>query len=157
MVRGLERIAEDRRHLIARQVRVSSGFTWGREGSAGAVAAGVAPAVRRSVPEGEAATMPQALGRLARLLRGWPEGEPLPSPQGLALRAGLATDHESSVAVHRLVRALAALQAAGVVRTVAGTRDAFMGQRVVLLCESGRLLRTEGAPAHWDDRVRAGR
>lgn len=29
-VHGLEKVAADRRHLIAAQVRASTGFTWGR-------------------------------------------------------------------------------------------------------------------------------
>ena len=29
VMRGLERVAADRRHLIAAQVRCSTGFTWG--------------------------------------------------------------------------------------------------------------------------------
>lgn len=29
-IKGLERVAADRRHLIAQQVRCSTGYTWGR-------------------------------------------------------------------------------------------------------------------------------
>lgn len=69
-MRGLERIAADRRHLIARQVRCSTGFTWGVAGDVGAVVAGVAPreratarALRRRAEEAFAASDAPAAGR----------------------------------------------------------------------------------------------
>lgn len=45
-VHGLEKVAADRRHLIAAQVRTSTGFTWGRSeaGLARIVALGPRPA-----------------------------------------------------------------------------------------------------------------
>ncbi len=155
-MKGLERIAAERRHLIAAQVRCSTGFTWGRQ----QVEAGraVVPLLRPRpavvLSDDGAAGIAVRVARLARLLRGWPEGEVLPAPGELAAQAGMAPDHEPHVALQRLSRAFVALEEAGVLRTVAGGRDGYTRERLVLLRESGRVLRTARAPDHWLDAVR---
>ncbi len=154
MIRGLERVAADRRHLIAQQVRCSTGFTWGRIAVDGARAV-VARPPRAQASLADARTAAEARAReLHRLLLGWPEGNFLPPATDLARLLGCSQGTHGNQAVDRVARAFTTLQTQGVLATMAGSRDQFRGQRMVLLRKPARMLRTEGAPAFWEHGLR---
>ncbi len=150
-MRGLERIAADRRHLIAAQVRCSTGFTWGlvkAQGEAPAV-----PKLRPGPPPGPsmAAVKAEAATRAAKLLallEAWPESEPLELATALARRLGLPEGGRNNHAVDAVARAFLVLEAQGALRSIAGSREQCRGERMVRL-RSGRVLRTPGAPPFW--------
>lgn len=153
-MRGLERIAADRRHLVAQQVRCSSGFTWGRVG-----AAGVPAVVPRPVPAVAQAIVRQAdaraeaaarAGRLLLFLRALPEGSFLPPATEIARLLAFSAAVRGNEGIDRVAAAFVALEARGLLLSVAGGRERFRGHRMVLLREPARLLRTEGAPAFWE-------
>lgn len=153
-MKGLERIAADRRHLIAAQVRCSTGYTWGRAGAPGSapVVAGVKPTLRAAGPsrvEARAAAVSRAQKLLA-LLHAWPEGEPLAAATELGRRLGLVDMPHANDAVEAVARSFLKLEVEGALVSIAGTRERFRGQRAVLLAHPRRLLRTADAPAFWD-------
>lgn len=147
-MRGLERVARDRRALIAAQVRVSTGFTWGVCVDGEARIAGTA--TRRpmlvAVPKVEAPRVPARAAQLLAVLGRMNGAGPLPRTTALAELAGI-----EAVEVRR---GLAALALAGLVREIHGESGLEIGERVVLLVETGRVLATEFAPAVWRERVR---
>lgn len=157
-MRGLEKVAADRREAIARQVRVvSSGFTWGRlpAGGAMAVVARLQPALKAAAPS-QAEARAEAVRRAERLLdllRAWPAEEPLASATELGRRLGMAEARGNAV-VEAVGRAFLRLEADGVLLSVSGTRERFRGQRAVLLREPRRLLQTPDAPAFWEQVLR---
>lgn len=156
-MRGLERIAADRRHLVAQQVRVSSGFTWGRESVVGNIAAveRLRPAVRDSARwerKGQEERAAQA-GQLLALLKAWPDNTALAPSADLGRRLSGLENASSKDAAYAVTSALTKLEADGHLVSISGTRDRFRGERVVLLRQSSRILRTPGAPAFWNQLV----
>lgn len=156
-MRGLERIAADRRHLVAQQVRCSTGFTWGRRVADGAAAVVTRPPQVVAVPAVPARSQAEARGEAAarardlhRLLLRWPAGDYLPPATEIARLLGCSQGTHGNQAVERVARAFLALEIDGVLVSVAGSRERFRGERMVRLREGGRLLRTEGAPAFWE-------
>lgn len=153
-MRGLERIAADRRHLVARQVRCSTGFTWGRAGEAG-----LGAVVARPVPEVAQTIVRQAdaraeasarAGALLLFLRSLPEGSFLPSATEIARVLKFTDRKHGNEGTTRVAGAFLALESKKLLVSAAGGRERFRGERMVLLREPARLLRTEGAPAFWE-------
>lgn len=144
---SFSKIAADRREAFARQVRVSSGFTWSRPKPVVRLAA-VAP-----VAEADKAPPPgRGPARVMAMFRDWPEGEPLVGTGDLALRAGYgAAQRTLSTATAMFVATLRALQGRGEVFVVDVSNGRAGGERMVLLPQTGRVLRTPGAPEHWVD------
>ena len=156
-MRGLERIAADRRHLVAQQVRCSTGFTWGRAGSPGAAPVVEQPRKGRIVVDSQREARAQAAQRAAKLLevlRAWPAGAALGSATALARELGLEVGQNGNEAVEAVARAFLKLQMLGALRTVCGDRQSFRGQRAVLLTGSGRMLCTANVPPFWLDVLR---
>lgn len=152
-MKGLEKVAADRRATIARQVRVvSSGYTWGRAGEAGAAAVvqRARPIEKPEVAARRAAREEavQVAGQLLALLRAWPEDEVLASATELGRRLGLPPV-PGNASIEKVAAAFRRLQGLGALVTVSGGRQDFRGQRAVLLREPRRLLQTAHAPAFW--------
>jgi hypothetical protein len=164
MIRGLEKVAVDRRHLVAQQVRCSTGYTVGHvvDGVARLRPLGVTERVaHRAVraPDAEAGPaytllMTDLPGRLLAALRRWSRDQFLPAPGELAAAAGFANGVDDGLARQRLSQAFNALARERVLVTIAGTPDAWRGQRMVLLLDDKRVLRTQDAPAFWLPRLR---
>jgi len=163
-MRGLERVARDRRHLVAAQVRCSTGFTTGHavDGIGRLRAAGVwaGPAIRAAMlppvvvlPSPEPGARRSNAAALLAVLEVWPEGEPLGTLTEMAHRAGFGRDASSSSAYHAS-NALDLLIADRALVMTVGTRQAWHGERALLLRASGRLLATVRAPSFWAKRMR---
>lgn len=141
---SFSKIAADRREAFARQLRVSSGFTWSAAPPVAVAREGVAAAW----------TPPRDSGpvRVMAMFRAWPEGEALAGTGELARRAGFgAPERSASAAAAMFVASLRALQGRGEVLVVDASNGRAGGERMVLLPQTGRVLRTPGAPAHWVD------
>jgi hypothetical protein len=146
-MKGLERVAADRRHLVARQVRCSTGFTWGMamDGAARVVPLGVRGGA--SIVAVKAAPMPADLpDRLMAWLVARGPHRPLPSEAGLMQALGV--DGEDSGA-QWMAAAWARLERREAVRLVRGRPGVFPGEWLVRLKACGTLLRTAGAPLAW--------
>jgi hypothetical protein len=150
-MRGLDRVAADRRALVACQVRCSTGFTWGR--AVGGVAQVMVPGsggtlraplrAKRGMP----ADLPE---RLMAWLRGRDRRRSLPAEGALpeALGVGMADEGPAWVAA-----AWAALELRGAVRVMRGRRTSFAGEWLVVLADSGAVHRSEGAPMAWAEQA----
>jgi hypothetical protein len=155
-MRGLDRVAADRRALVASQVRCSTGFTWGRAvaGVAHVMVPGPGGTLRAPVRAKRAmpADLPE---RLMTWLRERDRRRFLPAEGALpdALGVGGADEGPAWVAA-----AWAALELRGAVRVHRGRRTSFAGQWLVLVVETGAVHRTDGAPIAWAEAMRgAGR
>jgi hypothetical protein len=138
-MRGLERIAADRRHLVAAQVRCSTGFTQGRVVDGRAV---VAVPRRIALP---AATMPVELpGRLLGWVAARSPAVFLPPEADLAELLGL-----DGAAAGYLATAWGVLAQRGQVRVRRGRAGAWPGQWMVWEAQGARLHRSAGAPMAW--------
>ena len=165
----LGRIAADRRHLFAAQVRrVASGYTEGRlvEGQAvlpclsprgpafshaTASRAGSAAPRERAAPKAPHVPLPDRLAALLLpALLAWPDDEPLPAPRGLL---ALLEWHRDGDVFGALARAYDVLQADGHIRTIAGGRGQYHGERAIRLLATGRILATAGCPPHFRHEV----
>jgi hypothetical protein len=140
-MRGLDRIAADRRHLVASQVRCSTGFTWGRAAEAGAVIA---------VPGKAAAVLPSAMPgwlveRLLRFVRQRSAAILLPAEAELPGILGL----RGPMAEAWLAAAWGVLAQRGAVRIRRGSARAWSGEWLVVDVVAGRVHRTAGAPMAW--------
>lgn len=144
-VHGLDRVAADRRAVIAAQVRCSTGYTQGRLRDGEAV---VPPLRRAAVPMVAPAAVPGAVvaSRLLALLCALDADAALPRVAEWFGALGIADSAGPSAAV---AAAFEALAAQGAIEMVAGTRDVFPGARVVRVLVTGRRHATQGAPAHW--------
>jgi hypothetical protein len=149
VMKGLEKVARDRRAVIAAQVRTSTGYTAGRVQDGAAVVPVLRPA---GAPRHQvvAAVKPSPFLKsadLLALLRGWPEGVPLPrtAELGALLRIDPAVDGGVG---KKLSAAFTSLFKAGATRTL--TQQGRGGERAVWLVAERRVLMTEGAPLHWE-------
>jgi hypothetical protein len=149
VIKGLEKVARDRRAVIAAQVRTSTGYTAGRVVDGGAVV----PLLRQAgAPRRQALSAAKfspflKSADLLALLRGWPEGVPLPrtAELGALLRIDPAVDGGVG---KKLSAAFTSLFEAGATRTL--TQQGRGGERAVWLVAERRVLMTEGAPLHWE-------
>jgi len=146
-MRGLERVAADRRALVARQVRTSTGFTWGRTTD------GVARIAPLGVT-GRAQTARRMPHDLPERLLAWVRGRSRSMflPHEAALLELLGIDREPH-AVAWLAEAWSVLEARGAVRVRRGARANFPGEWLVVLCSSGAVHRSGGAPMAWVEAV----
>lgn len=141
-MRGLDRIAADRRHLVAAQVRCSTGFTWGRcvEGRAVVGVPRHGAALSAAMP----ADLP---ARLLAWLAGRSPAVWLPAEAAVPGLLGIA----GPFAAQHLAVAWAQLGTTHLVQVVRGRGDAWPGEWMV--AERGRVHRSRGAPMAWAEGV----
>jgi hypothetical protein len=139
-MRGLERIAADRRHLVAAQVRCSTGFTWGRASDGRAVLA--MPGPKREM---RVRAMPASL---PDVLLAWLARRPVSVflPREADLPELLRLD---PVAAEHLPAAWGVLAQRGVVRVRRGRAGSWQGEWLVAEMPAGRVHRSAGAPIQW--------
>ena len=141
-MRGLDRIAADRRHLVAAQVRCSTGYTQGRAVDGRAVldmprrGAALSPAMPADLP-----------GRLLAWLEARSTGVWLPAEAALPALLDIA----GPFAAQHLAVAWAQLGVTHPVTLKRGRGDAWAGEWMVV--ERGRVHRSRGAPMAWAENV----
>jgi hypothetical protein len=141
-MRGLDRIAADRRHLVAAQVRCSTGFTWGRAVEGRAVV---------GVPRHGASLSPMMPADLPPRLMAWLAARStavwLPPEAALPRLLGI----EGPFASQHLAVAWAQLGVTHLVQVKRGRGDAWPGEWLV--AATGRVHRSVGAPMAWAEAV----
>jgi hypothetical protein len=146
-MRGLERVAADRRAAIARQVRCSTGFTLGVavNGEARISPMGVRSGAR--IVAAQARAMPVDLpDRLLAWLMARAVTRRLPREAVLLDALGVADDAEGA---GWMAAAWARLEKREAVRLVRGRPGVFPGEWLVRIKACGTVLRTDGAPMAW--------
>lgn len=146
-MRGLERVAADRRHLVAMQVRCSTGFTWGRAVNGEAQIAPVGASGGARIVAQPAAPMPADLpDRLMAWLEARDAAPKLPREVAVMEALGVPDTAEGA---GWWAAAWARLERRDAVRLMRGRRDMFLGEWLVRLLASGKVLRSAGAPMAW--------
>jgi hypothetical protein len=148
-MRGLERVAADRRAAIARQVRCSTGFTYGVAVNGEARIAAVGFGAPARLVAREAAKMPVDLpDRLLAWLEAREPHRHLPREAVLMERLQVADTAEGA---GWMAAAWARLEKRAAVRLVRGRPGWFAGEWLVRLIVRDTVLRTAGAPVVWGE------
>jgi len=146
-MRGLERVAADRRELVARQVRCSTGFTWGAAVGGEARIVPVGARGGATIVAAKARPMPQDLpDRLMAWLEARGPDRPLPTEAGLMQALGIDGDDACE---QWMAAAWARLERRDAAHMKRGRPGVFPGQWLVRLSGCGTVLRTAGAPMAW--------